>query len=471
MRHQLKIFIYLISIFVLSTPAITTATPTQYGDSGLISVPTTEVAERGTFHTAVWLNQSQENGGFTIVPISLSMGIMDALELSGSYPNILLNSQNDGSMRGFENVGLKYRFLGETKSEFKAAISAFLRQTVSKDEARNGLRDIGSRVMVSYKLSKAELHLNAGYLKVGSPDNVNYDDEVLFGGAVEYPLSERLKTFLELDGNTGRVNGSSRTELSPGVQYYLMPNLSFIGGAGVGLTDAGPDYRVVVGVTFSSGAGVYAKAIPVIPGSRERYAEAQSLSEELVPELPVPPEETEIKPIVAPAPTVIAPPPPLAPAAPEAPPVPPAPPAPPIEKPIEKVEAAIPGMEKTVEIVMEKDKIIVQGDVLFATGKSELSRSGKVVVARVAEMMKEIKGLKGVNLEGHTDNLGTDIANEKLSLKRAQAVKDNLVKSGISASIISTRGYGETRPIASNNTPEGRNKNRRVEILLVIAEQ
>ncbi len=464
MRHRLKIFISFISIFVLSAPAVASATPTQYGDSGLVSVPTTEIAERGIFHTAVWLNQSQKNDGFTIVPLSLSMGIMDALEVSGSYPNILLNNQNDGSMRGFENIGLKYRLVGQASSNFKAAISAFLRQTVSKDETRNGLRDLGSRLLISYRMSKTEINLNAGYLKVGSPRNVDYDDEVLFGGAVEYPVSDRLRAFLELDGNSGRVKGTSRMELSPGLQYYLLSNLSFIGGAGVGLTDSGPDYRIVAGVTFSSGAGGYVKAIPVIPGSREKYAEAQSSSEELVPDLPVPSKEAEIKPIVTPAPSAAAAPPPPPPPAPAAPVTLPAP-------PVEKIEAVIPGTKKPAEITVEKDRIVVHGDVLFAPGKSVLTGSGKVVIARVAERMKEIKGLKGVKLEGHTDNVGKDIANEKLSLKRAQAVKDQLVKSGISDSMISVKGYGMTRPIAPNNTPAGREKNRRVDILLVVSEQ
>lgn len=465
MRHRLKIFISFISIFVLSAPAITSATPTQYGDSGLVSVPTTEIAERAVFHTAIWLNQSQKNDGFTIVPLSLSMGLMDALEVSGSYPNILLNNQNDGSLRGFENIGLKYRLLGQANSNFKAAISAFLRQTVSKDETVNGLRDLGSRLLVSYKMSKAEINLNAGYLKVGSPKSVEYEDEVLFGGAVEYLLSDRLKTFLEFDGNTGRANGRSRMELAPGLQYYLLSNLSFIGTAGAGFTDAGPDYRIVAGVTFSSGAGGYVKAIPVIPGSREKYAEAQSSSsEELVPDLPVPSKEAEIKPIAAPVPAAAAAPPPPPPPPPPAPVTPPAP-------PVEKIEAIIPGTKKPVEITVEKDRIVVHGDVLFAPGKSELTGSGKVVIARVAERMKEIKGLKGIKLEGHTDNVGKDLANEKLSLKRAQAVKDQLVKSGISDSMISVQGYGKTRPIAPNNTPAGREKNRRVDILLVVSEQ
>jgi OmpA-OmpF porin, OOP family len=66
--------------------------------------------------------------------------------------------------------------------------------------------------------------------------------------------------------------------------------------------------------------------------------------------------------------------------------------------------------------------------------------------------------------EGHTDAVGTDAYNQRLSERRAAAVKDYLVKGGISASRIETAGFGESRPVASNETAEGRAQNRRVEL-------
>lgn len=278
----------IISLFILIIPVSAIAMPTQYGDSGLISVPTTEVTERGIFQSAVWFNSSENNGKkFTLLPVSLSMGIGDELEISGSYPNILLNDQNDGSMRAFENIGIKYRLIGEADSNFKTAIDAFVRQTVSNDETLNSLRDLGSRLMFSYRMANAEVHLNIGYLKVDSPSSKDYKNETLFGGAIEFPVSDRFRPFVELDGNSNRDGGSSRVELTPGMQYYLLPYLTAIGGVGFGLTDIGPDYRVIVGLTFSSGAGRYVKAIPVIPGSRERYAATSVSAEELMPEISI----------------------------------------------------------------------------------------------------------------------------------------------------------------------------------------
>jgi OOP family OmpA-OmpF porin len=71
---------------------------------------------------------------------------------------------------------------------------------------------------------------------------------------------------------------------------------------------------------------------------------------------------------------------------------------------------------------------------------------------------------KRVNLSGHTDSIGTEAYNQKLSERRAASVKNYLTKKGIDAGRISAQGFGETKPIADNKTKEGRAKNRRVEI-------
>ena len=71
---------------------------------------------------------------------------------------------------------------------------------------------------------------------------------------------------------------------------------------------------------------------------------------------------------------------------------------------------------------------------------------------------------KRVDLEGHTDSIGTEQYNQGLSERRAASVKDYLTKRDVDAGRITTRGFGETKPIADNKTAEGRSKNRRVEI-------
>lgn len=99
----------------------------------------------------------------------------------------------------------------------------------------------------------------------------------------------------------------------------------------------------------------------------------------------------------------------------------------------------------------------------FDTGKSIVKKQYHEVIGRLAAFMKKNPDLK-IALEGHTDNVGGAAYNEKLSQRRVDAVKKYLVeKFGIEAFRLSTKGYGLTKPIASNATKEGRQKNRRVE--------
>jgi outer membrane protein OmpA-like peptidoglycan-associated protein len=71
-----------------------------------------------------------------------------------------------------------------------------------------------------------------------------------------------------------------------------------------------------------------------------------------------------------------------------------------------------------------------------------------------------------VAIEGHTDSVGSDQYNQDLSEHRAEAVRDYFVQQGISASAVEARGFGKSEPIASNDTAEGRQQNRRVELVL-----
>ncbi len=99
----------------------------------------------------------------------------------------------------------------------------------------------------------------------------------------------------------------------------------------------------------------------------------------------------------------------------------------------------------------------------FELGGSTLSAKGK---AAVAALLAKFEGetINSVIVEGHTDDRGDAAFNQHLSEKRAQAVKAELVAQGVDASIISTVGFGESKPIADNNTRDGRAQNRRVAI-------
>lgn len=112
---------------------------------------------------------------------------------------------------------------------------------------------------------------------------------------------------------------------------------------------------------------------------------------------------------------------------------------------------------------VNSDGCWVLGDVLFDFDKSVIKADATPILDHVAVVLKNNPGVK-VSLDGHTDSVGSDAYNMGLSKRRANAVKAYLVKKGIDASRLSTAGFGESKPVASNDTDQGRSLNRRVEI-------
>jgi OOP family OmpA-OmpF porin len=107
-------------------------------------------------------------------------------------------------------------------------------------------------------------------------------------------------------------------------------------------------------------------------------------------------------------------------------------------------------------------RIVLRG-VNFAFDKSDIDSASAVVLDAAADQLKECPNVN-VRVEGHTDSVGTDAYNQGLSERRAEAVRGHLVSRGVSASRLSAVGYGESQPVASNDTAEGRALNRRVEL-------
>ena len=106
---------------------------------------------------------------------------------------------------------------------------------------------------------------------------------------------------------------------------------------------------------------------------------------------------------------------------------------------------------------------IVLNTMYFEFRKYRLLKESKYELNRIIKLMKDNPTIR-VEISGHTDNIGSDRANQKLSDQRAQSVVDYLVKNDIAKDRLEAKGYGKTRPIATNKTEEGRQENRRVEI-------
>jgi outer membrane protein OmpA-like peptidoglycan-associated protein len=104
-------------------------------------------------------------------------------------------------------------------------------------------------------------------------------------------------------------------------------------------------------------------------------------------------------------------------------------------------------------------------DVLFRSGSFELLPGARERLAKVSGIVLAYPTLH-VAVEGHTDSVGSDDYNQQLSERRAQAVRDYFVQQGINSTAVEAHGYGKTEPIATNDTAEGRQQNRRVELIL-----
>jgi len=112
------------------------------------------------------------------------------------------------------------------------------------------------------------------------------------------------------------------------------------------------------------------------------------------------------------------------------------------------------------------EKITFAADVLFDFDKAVLKPAGKQKLDELAGKVKDIN-LEVVIAIGHTDSIGADAYNQKLSVRRAESVKAYLVSKGIEPNRVYTEGKGEKQPVASNKTKDGRQKNRRVEIEVI----
>jgi outer membrane protein OmpA-like peptidoglycan-associated protein len=116
-------------------------------------------------------------------------------------------------------------------------------------------------------------------------------------------------------------------------------------------------------------------------------------------------------------------------------------------------------------VAREGDKLYVAlpSGILFDVDKTEVKPAARDSIAKAAEVLLKYPDTY-ITVEGHTDSTGTAEHNQKLSERRADAVRDQLLRDGVPASRMSIKGYGESNPVADNSTPEGRQSNRRVQL-------
>jgi OmpA-OmpF porin, OOP family len=120
----------------------------------------------------------------------------------------------------------------------------------------------------------------------------------------------------------------------------------------------------------------------------------------------------------------------------------------------------------TVRIQYKPATKFTLDNVHFETAKSILQPSSYAELNEIVEYMK-LNPMQVIEIAGHTDNVGQDADNLKLSQARAESVKNYLLKKGVSAARLKAKGYGASQPVSDNDSEEGRQKNRRTEVRLV----
>ncbi len=122
---------------------------------------------------------------------------------------------------------------------------------------------------------------------------------------------------------------------------------------------------------------------------------------------------------------------------------------------------------ETPRVVVTTQKLELKDVVYFDTGKATIKPQSYGLLDEVAQALKNHEEVKKVSIDGHTDSTGKAKANQKLSQARAEAIRAYLVQKGIEPTRLEAKGFGQTKPIASNKTKAGREKNRRVEFNVV----
>ncbi|MGV3625844.1 MAG: putative Ig domain-containing protein [Archangium sp.] len=254
----------------------------------------------------------------------------------------------------------------------------------------------------------------------------------LLGGVGVSTISGPLRGELSFRGFIPLAGETASAEVLGGARYSFGDFEVFgLAGPGIGNSPGTPAFRALLGVSFGG----------VKSGRCTSPSTCAAAVEPIKKDEPVaaPP----VVAVVAPAKVVEA-----------------APPAVTEEAPV--APAPEPAAEAVPQVELKNDRIEIQGTVHFESGRAVIGAASFMVLNEVASLLNAHPEVKRVRVEGHTDDRGGAAANLKLSTARAAAVREYLVKQGVAADRLTSKGFGQTQPVMSNETAAGREKNRRV---------
>ncbi len=424
--------------------------PTQSGETGLATVPTTDVLDAWRPSAGVHLNGlagSTGSGSHELwrTQFTLGLGLIEDLELTAQVPYIQFSRDVAGRRHtddvGGVRLGGKYRLLNEEYGDWlSGALLAAVVIGNGRDsfpaildrESAWGRREayevmaIADKKLFSAAHDDAVLTLNAGGLFFDQPEHfalsnqspsfqrrfrgrrASFSNPFEFATALRLPIyateNFRIQLLEELRGNTGTVDnlkGSVPTRLFSGVRFAAANGMALQGGADFGLSGFLEPYRFMASFSYA----MPEQAEPPVPVARAIPA-----------------------PVALPTPATAA------------------------ASPAEVLPPPV------------KRKVVLRG-VKFDFAQSTIRPDSDAILGEAAAALKANPDVK-VAVEGHTDSVGSDEYNLRLSIHRGLAVRERLEHLGILHERLSVRARGESQPVASNDTESGRAENRRVELLV-----
>jgi OmpA-OmpF porin, OOP family len=306
---------------------------------------------------------------------------------------------------------------------------------------------LGGSVLFAAHFGSLGLGLDAGFRWREEHPPEPWGDSITVGPWVSYNFTEalalRAEVFAEKHVNTEVDGADFPIEVLGGLEYR-MGGLALYGGASFGLTDGigDPDFRIIGGLRYrkhspdrqgfedSDGDGVLDKddKAPYEQEDEDGYQDDDGEPEpdndgdgvldgdDECPEL--------------------------------------------------KGERDRDGCPAKTYVTIENGEMIIIGKIQFETGSARIHRRSEPLLDQIAQALGAHPQVKKVRIEGNTDNVGPPPLNQKLSEERAASVKEALVKRGVDEDRLTTKGNGETKPIAPNKSAGGRQKNRRVEFFI-----
>ena len=391
--------------------------------------------------------------------LTASLGLWGRLELGLHLPvHLLYDGDPYGPLAASAGLG-DLRFVpkialvraGSLERHFMLGLAIPLGLPTGDDAALRGAGGVtlGGKLLIAGHLGRLGLGLDAGFRwRSEEQPGLPWGDGVTLGPwlslALTDSLSLRAEAYAEKFLGTAAGTADFPIEVLGGLELRF-GGLALYGGASFGLTDGvgDPDFRIIGGLRYRRNApdrqgyedsdrdGVLDKddEAPYEPEDEDGYRDEDGAPEPDNDGDGIRDEDDEC--------------------------------------PELKGEPDRHGCPAKTYVKIENGEIFIIGKVQFRTGSTEIDRSSDPLLDQIAQALDANPQVKKIRIEGHTDNVGDPKLNQKLSEERAESVKKALTKRGVDEDRLQTRGFGEIKPIAPNKSPGGRQKNRRVEFVIV----